>query len=313
MEKRMLTRKTVVLAKIEASYGVDPVPSPSAGAIPVRDLQIRPAGEAVERNVLRGTLSPVHFLRGIKSVEVSFKTEMRGTGTRGALPARGWEGVLFRACAMSETVNAGADIVYAPVSADFGSCTLYVYRDRLFHKVTGCRGSFRISVEVGRPALAEWKFKGLYQSPVDAAPSSPVFGDVLPPVASGAAVTIGGFGPVAEKIEVDINNLIAERKSLIAQGGIAGFEITGRKPQGSFDPEAVAVSSHPFWSNWESAAPLALSLEVGTSDGNRFRIEAPALQYREIGDADRDGRTVYQVPFSLAMVGGDDEISITYT
>ncbi len=309
----MLTRKTVVLAKIEAAYGVDPVPAAAADAIAVRDLKIGPAGETVERNVLRGTLSPVRFLRGAKSIEVSFKTEMKGTGARGALPAWGWEGVLLRACGMSETVTEGLDILYAPVSADFGSCTLYVYRDRLFHKVTGCRGSFRISAEVGRPCLVEWKFKGFYQSPADASAASPVFGSLLPPMATGAALTIGGLSPVAQKIELDINNLIAVRKSITARDGIAGFEITGRKPQGSFDPEAVAVSSHPFWSNWENAEPLALSLQVGTAGGNSFRIDAPALQYREISDSDRDGITVYQVPFSLAMAGGDDEISISFT
>ncbi|MFZ2447495.1 MAG: phage tail tube protein [Syntrophobacteraceae bacterium] len=309
----MLTRNTVVLAKIEAAYGTDPVPTPSANAIAVRDLEIKPAGETVERNIMRGTLSPLRFVRGTKSVEVAFKTEMKGTGTRGALPSRGWEGVLFRACGMGQTINAGVDIVYAPVSTGFESCTLYVYRDGLFHKVTGCRGTFRIGAEAGKPALAEWKFKGLYLSPAAASPGALQFNEALSPVAAGAGFTIGGFGPVAEKCEVDINNTVVERKSLIAAGGVAGFEITGRRPQGSFDPEAVAESSHPFWSNWESASPLALILQVGSADGNRFSIEAPALQYRDIGPADRDGRAVYQVPFALSMSAGDDELAVRFS
>ncbi len=308
----MLTRKTVVLAKIEAAYGTDPVPAQDADAIAVQDLKIGPAGDSVERNVLRGTLSPVRFLRGVKSIEASFKTEMKGTGAPGALPAWGWEGVLLRACGMSETVTGGADIVYAPVSADFASCTLYVYRDRLFHKVTGCRGSFRIAAEAGKPCLVEWKFKGLYQAPEDASAASPVLGNLLPPAATGAALAIGGFGPVAQKIELDIANVLATRKSIAAPDGMAGFEITGRKPQGSFDPEAAAVSAHPFWSHWENAEPLAFSLQVGSAGGNSFRIDAPALQYREIADSDRDGITVYQVPFSLASTGGDDEFTIAF-
>lgn len=308
----MLTRNTVVLAKIEATYGTDPIPTPAANAIAVRDLDITPAGEAVERNILRGSLSPLRFLRGTRGVEVTFKTEMKGTGTKGALPAWGWEGVLFRACAMSQTINAGTDILYEPVSANFESCTLYVYLDRLFHKVRGCRGSFRISVEVGKPALAEWKFKGFYDSPEDASPGAQTFSSLLPPVALGAGFTIGGFGPVAEKLEVEINNSVAERKSMAAAGGIIGFEITGRKPQGSFDPEAEAVASHPFWSNWEAAQALALNLAVGSADGNRFSIEAPALQYREMGSGDRDGRAVYKAAFSLAMSSGDDELKVRF-
>ncbi|MCE5334268.1 MAG: hypothetical protein LLG06_06730 [Desulfobacteraceae bacterium] len=309
----MFTRKTVVLAKIETTYGTDSVPTSSANAIPVQDLAIKPAGDAVERRNMKSSLSPLQFRRGAKNVDVGFKTEMKGTGTFGALPAWGWEGVLFRACGMSETVGSETGIAYAPVSTGFESCTLYVYRDRIFHKVTGCRGSFSIVIEAGKPAMAEWKFKGIYVSPADADPAAQTFSSVLPPIAAGANFSIGGYSPVVQKFTVDINNSIAERRSISSGNGIAGFEITGRKPQGSFDPEVVAEASHPFWSNWESAAPLEASLLVGTTAGNRFTIGAPALQYREISYTDKDGRSVYQVPFSLAMSGGDDELTLRFT
>ncbi len=262
---------------------------------------------------MKSSLSPIEFRRGATSVDIAFKTEMKGTGTRGALPAWGWEGVLFRACGMSETVAAGTGIVYEPVSSGFESCTLYIYRDRIFHRVTGCRGSFSITVEAGKPAMAEWKLKGMYQSPTDGSPGAQTFSGVLPPIASNAAFSIGEYYPVVQKFTVDINNSIAERRSLSAPTGIAGFEITGRKPQGSFDPEAVAEASHPFWGNWESAESLAAELTLGSTAGNIFSIGAPALQYREIGYADRDGRAVYQIPFSLAMSSGDDELTVSFT
>lgn len=309
----MLTRKTVVLAKTESLYGADPLPAPSADAIAVSDLEIRPAGEMVERNILRGTLSPSRFAMGTKSIGITFRTEIKGSGTRGVLPARGWEGALFRACGMAETVSVGNEIVYAPASADFASCTLYVYRDRLFHKILGCRGSVKIIVEVGKPAFAEWKFKGFYDSPVDASPSAPAFSGIIPPIAAQAGFTIGGFEPVAGKVEVDLNNVIAERRSMTAVNGVAGFEITGRNPLGSFDPEAAVESSHPFWGNWANAVPLSMSLAVGNSDGNRFSIEAPAVQYRDFTSEDKEGRLLYQVPFSLAADKGDDELVIRFS
>ncbi len=309
----MFTRNTVVFAKIETEYGIDPIPNPASNAIAVRDLVISPAGEAVERNILRGSLSQLSFLRGTSRVEVDFKTEMKGTGTKGAIPAFGWEGDLFRACGMSQTANAGTDLLYTPISENFESCTLYVYIDRLFHKLTGCRGSFRISIEVGKPAMVEWKFKGFYSSPSDASPSAQTFSGILPPVALGADFSIGGYGPVSEKFEVDINNSVVERKSIAALDGVIGFEITGRKPRGSFDPETVAVTTHPFWSNWQSATPLRLNLAIGSADGNRFAIEAPAIQYSDMGSGDRDGRVVYKAAFSLAMSNGDDELLIRFS
>ncbi len=308
----MLTRKTIVLAKIESTYGTDPVPTPGANAIMAQNLEIRPAGEINERSGMKSSLSPLQFRRGVKSVEVSFKTEMKGTGTRGVLPAWGWEGTLFRACGMSETITPNTSIVYAPVSTGFESCTLYVYRDRLFHKVTGCRGSCSITAEAGKPAMAEWKFKGLYNAPMDATPGAQTLSSVLPPIAVNTSFTIGAFSPVAEKLEVDLNNTVAERRSMSAETGIAGFEITGRKPQGSFEPEAVAEASHPFWNNWENAAPLALAVTIGTAAGNRFSIEALALQYRDISYADKDGRAVYRIPFALAMNSGDDELVVRF-
>ncbi|MHC1727954.1 MAG: phage tail tube protein [Syntrophobacteraceae bacterium] len=308
----MLTRRTVVLAKIESSYGIDPLPMPSADAILVQDLEIKPGGDAVERNYLKACLSPLQFRRGAKSVEVSFKTEMKGTGARGTIPAWGWEGALFRACGMSETVSPGVSIVYAPASILFESCTLYVYRDRIFHRVTGCRGTLSILVEAGKPAMVEWKFRGLYLSPADGVPASQTFSGMFPPIAVHTSFTIGEYSPVAQKLELNLNDTVAERRSLTAENGIAGFEITGRTPRGSFDPEAVSEAAHPFWNNWENAASMALSLTVGTVPGNRFLIEAPALQYREMGYTDKGGRAVYQVPFSLAMSAGDDELTVTF-
>ncbi len=308
----MLTRKTIVLAKLESTYGIDPAPVPSADTILVQDLELRPSGDAVERNCLKGSLSPLQFRRGSKSVELSFKTEMKGTGNKGVIPAWGWEGVLFRACGMSETIEPETSIVYAPVSNLFDSCTFYVYRDRIFHVITGCRGTLSLIIEAGKMALAEWKFKGLYLSPVDATPAPQAFSRIHPPVAVQTSFTIGGYSPVVQKLELALNNTVVERRSLTAQNGIAGFEITGRAPNGSFDPEAAPESSHPFWSNWENAPAMALSLAVGTAPGNRFLIEAPALQYREMGYSDKEGRSVYQVPFSLAMDDGDDELTVTF-
>ncbi|MEN6485541.1 MAG: phage tail tube protein [Syntrophobacteraceae bacterium] len=310
----MLTRKTVILAKIESSYGADPAPTPAANALLVSDVDVRPAGEAIQRDYVRGSLGQVPFIRGVRSVEVSFRTELKGTGSRGSLPSFGWEGPLFRACGMSETVTAATSIVYAPVSSGFESVALYVYRDGIFHKTLGCRGTFRINLEAGRFPVVEWKFYGLYASPADASPAAQTFSGVNPAPILAAALSIGGYSPIAERIELDIDNRITARKSLNSASGIAGFEITGRTPRGSFDPEAVAESTCPFWSRWENAAaqPLAIG-PIGAAPGNILSIAAPKVQYREIDYGDRDGLLTYRVPFALAMNSGDDELTITIT
>ncbi len=310
----MLTRKTVVLAKIETGYGTDPTPTPAANAILVSDVDVKATGEVVRRDFIKSSLSRLQFLRGIRQVELSFKTELKGSGTRGTLPTCGWEGVLFRACGMSETVTAGTSLVYAPVSTGFESAALYVYKDGTFHKLLGCRGSFKLNFEVGKHPVVEWKFNGLYASPADASPAAQTLSAVGPPIVMSAALSVGGYGPVAEKIEIDLNNTISERKSINAATGIVGFEITGREPQGSFDPEAVSEATHPFWGNWESAAATALTLgPIGTVPGNTIQVNAPKMQYKEVSYSDRKGLIAYTVPFDLAMNNGDDELTITIT
>jgi hypothetical protein len=215
---------------------------------------------------------------------------------------------------MAETVTANTSIAYAPVSANFESCALYVYKDQVFHKVLGCRGSFRILAEVGKPIGVEWKLRGLYASPSDASPGAQTFSSVIPAAVFSAGLTIGGYSAVADRIEIDMNVDVGPRKSMNAPTGIAGMQIGGRSPRGSFAPEAVTEATAPFWSNWETAAPLALALgPVGSASGNIVAIAAPKLQYREMSYDDRSGTLVYQVPFSLAMNTGDDELTITVT
>lgn len=310
----MLTRKTVVLSKIETTYGVDPTPTVEQNAHLVSDVDIKVSGETVKRDYIKSSLSQAQFVRGIRQVELSFKTELKGTGTRGVVPPRGYNGTLFRACGMSEAVTAGTSIVYSPVSAAFESATIYVYKDGVFHKILGCRGSYKLNFEVGKYPVAEWTFKGLYAAPVDASPSAQTFSPVRPVPVLAAAFTIGGYAAVAKKVEIDLNATITERRSINAATGIVGFELTGREPQGSFDPEVVTEATGSFWSDWEAADALALNIgPIGTEEGNIVRVQAPKVQYRDMSYNDDSGLLRYQVPVALAMNAGDDELTITIT
>jgi hypothetical protein len=309
-----LTRKTVILAKIESTYGTDPVPTPAANTILVSDVNLKVAGEAIARDFIRSSLSPLQFVRGIRQVEVSFKTELKGTGTRGTLPSWGWEGPLFRACGMSEVVTASTSIAYAPVSTDFESVALYVYKDGIFHKVLGCRGSFKLSFEVGKYPVAEWTFKGRYASPSDATPGAQTISSVKPVPVLGANFNISGHSGVTTKLELDLNNTVSERRSINAATGISGFEITGRAPQGSIDPEVATEAAAAYWSDWESALAMTMNLgPIGSDSGNIIEVNAPKVQYKELTYADRNGILTYQIPIALAMSAGDDELTITIT
>jgi hypothetical protein len=309
----MLTRKGVILCKIESSYGVDPTPTVADNAILVSNIDMKVAGEQVLRDYLKSSLSPLQCMRGIKHAEISFETELKGSGSRGSLPAWGWEGVLFRACGMLETVNAGASIVYTPVSTGQESCTLYVYKDGIFHKCLGCRGTYKINAEVGKPGKVSWKFNSLYTVPADATPASQTFSTVVPPICLGTTFTIDSYGSVFEKLELDINNSLAPRRSMNSATGIVEWIIAGRDPQGSFDPETVLEATKDYWADWAAANGLALSCAIGSATGNIITLAAPKAQYKEITYQDRNSILAYQIPLHLGLNSGDDELTITIT
>lgn len=310
----MLTRKGVILAKTEGTYGTDPTPTVSADAILIKDLDIKPTGETITRDFLRSSLSPLAFVRGLKEVELTFKTEIKGTGTAGSLPATGWEGVLFKACGMRESVTAGTSVIYAPLSSSFPSCTIYGYKDGIYHKVTGCRGTFKLRFEVGKYIEADWTLRGLYTAATDATPATQTFSSTIPPVCLSSGITIGTYSPVATVLEIDINNTLASRKSLNDASGIVEQIITGRTPQGSLDPETVTEATHGFWTAWAAGTSYALNIgPIGSTAGNIITIDAPVIQYRDITYGDRDGILTYSIPFQMSGNSGDDELVITFT
>ena len=81
--------------------------------------------------------------------------------------------------------------------------------------------------------------------------------------------------------------------------GVAGFRITGRDSQGSFNPEVVTEATKAFWADWKSGLAQALTVSNGTISGAKILITAPKVQYRELNYGDRNGirhpSQIYQI------------------
>lgn len=97
-----LTRRAVLLAKVQSAEGVAATLDPSLHAILISDLNWNPNGEQVERNFLRDSLSPLPYRQGRKLFEATFSFELKSGPAIGARPE--WS-PLMRAAGMSETVT----------------------------------------------------------------------------------------------------------------------------------------------------------------------------------------------------------------
>ena len=98
----MLTRKTVILLELESTYGTDPVPVAADDGIYAADVEIEPTGEVLERDYYRDTLSKAAPVIGMKEAQLTFKTEIKGSGAAGTAPKIG---KLLQGCGMSETIS----------------------------------------------------------------------------------------------------------------------------------------------------------------------------------------------------------------
>jgi len=96
----LLTRKRLILAETEGTYGTDPSPD-GADAILVRDLNITPQqSDVVSRDLVRPYLGASEQLLANTRVECTFSVELAGSGTGGTAPRFG---KVLQACALAET------------------------------------------------------------------------------------------------------------------------------------------------------------------------------------------------------------------
>jgi len=317
-----LEKRSLLLAKVEADYGVDPVPAPGTDAILVDNPQVRPTGELLRREFQRASLSPLEHVIGMKEYELTFMTELKGSGTANAGGSGDIPEIdpLLQACGMNPTFTAessgGAgdgDITYDPVSDSLKSVTLYWYNDGLLHKMLGAVGNMRINGEAGQFGTIEWTFRGLYTDPTDAdIPSGAVFNAEKPPIINGIALSVHAYQGAIQSFAVELANEIARRTSVNAATGVVGFLITGRDTQGSMNPEQVKEATHDFWAKWKSGLAGALSMTIGTVAGAKIDITAPKAQYRSLTPGARDGVRIYDIPLTLAQNAGDDELVLKF-
>lgn len=96
-------RKRGILAGLEATYGVDVVPT---AAIQCGDITMSALkGSAVDRKIIRPTFGGSGSIRVENYASISFETEFAGSGTAGTAPPYA---NLLKACNFSETLTAAA-------------------------------------------------------------------------------------------------------------------------------------------------------------------------------------------------------------
>jgi len=310
-----LRRRALILAKEEATYGTDAVPTVAANSLLAFNPTLNPVGAKVSRNPVRDTISGSPGLMGSRYCEMAFETEFYGSGAAGTAARYG---DLLEACSMTETVSPGVSVTYKPNSLGTGgkSVTIYANFDGRLHKLTGCIGTFEMILQAGQPARIRWTFRGIYNAPTDTALAAPTLEANVnaPPKVLGSAFTFNSIATlVVQQLSINLGNVLANREDVNATHGYKGFAVTGRQATATINPETFAVGTYDLFTDWLNATLRQLSVVVGATAGSIMTVTLPKCEVDDVRQGDRDGIETWEIPLSLAYNTGDDEVQIVFT
>lgn len=308
MAKKM--RNALILAKLESTYGTDPVPTGAANAMLVKGIAPQPlSGEFVDRDLVQTFFGASEQILASIHSEVEFEVEMAGSGAAGTAPA--WA-PLMKACAFGETITALTSAVYEPITDSIPSVTIYYYLDGILHKMTGARGTVSFGMTPKQIPTFKFKFLGLYNEPTDSSnPASVDFSDFLTPLIVNTLNTptwaLHGVTGNLSEMSFDMANSVIYRELI----GQAGVEITDRKPSSSVTFELGAISAKNWAESITEGTTGALTITHGITAGNIIQIDAPKVQLFSPSYKDEDGIAMLSLSLSLVPDTGNDEIVIT--
>lgn len=304
-------RRRLVLAAIETTYGTEATPTAVANSILTRTVQVTPmAGEDIDRNLLRSYYGNSQSIAGEKHVELTMEVELAGSGTAGTAPA--W-GPLLRACGFAETVNAGTDVAYNPITDGEESISCWIHRDGVLHKFTGGRGSVSFNLGVNNIPFMTFSFLGLLgtisNTEIPATADYSGFQSPLPVTnANTGALSLHGIALSFSQLTLDMSVETVKRQVVGASSSIL---IVDRSPSGSAVVEEPALSTLDLYGKAKNASLGALDITHGTVAGNIIQIAAPKMGSGSPTEQDLNGVQMLSVPLSINPDAGNDELVIT--
>ena len=309
----VLTRRRLILAKIESIYGTDPTPTGSADAILVRNLEIQPlVAETVNRDLVRPYMGQADQLLAQVRVEVSFEVELAGSGTAGTAPAYG---PVLRSCGLSETVVGGTSVTYAPESSGFESVTIYYHEDGIRHKVTGCRGTFELNGEVGQIPVIAFTMTGIYNAPTDETLPTPTYANQADPLifkqGNTTSFDMFSYSGCMQSYNFTMANEVIYRELV---GCTKEVLITNRAPSGTVVIEAPTIAAKDFFTVATGTSTGSIDFQHGQTAGNIVAVTTAQSDLGNLTYSDQDGIQMLNVPFiAVPTSAGNDELSLAYT
>lgn len=313
-------RNTLVLAKIESTYGVDPTPTEGSNAYLISGASIEPLNATnVDRDLIRGYMGNSEQLVGTAYVGIAYAVELAGSGTAGTAPPYGAQ---LRACGFAETATGGVRTEYNPVTPVADSLSHYYHSDGAKHIAKGCRGTFTINMGVSERPLMNFQFQGIDGGITSATPSAATLTNFKTPLvitdANTGDVTFGctytaatptltgGTGYPSQGLQIDIGNTVNYTPLL----GGETIDISQRSVTGSIVLDLTAAQEVTFMATLKANTTQSMGLMHGTTPGHKVLVYMPAVQIINPKKVDVNGKLMIGLDFRAVPSSGNDELKI---
>ncbi len=302
-------KQQVILAKLEVTPGVDPVPTGGANAILVVNPSSSPTeGEEVRRDLALPNLGHQGvYITGVYG-EVTFEVELAGSGTAGTPPAYA---PLLKACGMAETVTAVTKVEYTPLPiGTYPTVTIYYHKGGIRRRLLMARGTVVFTLNAKGIPRMRFTFRGLVTPTTDVAVPAADFAAFRPPVVVDAAnttLTLHGLTALGQSLTLDVGATIAKRDQMSQES----IELTDRMSVGSATIQAGLAAEKDWDGIYRAGTRGALLCTHGTLAGNIVEISAPSVQIGKPSEGQTDNITNVTLPLMYGFVNGNDEWKIT--
>lgn len=315
-----LIRKTVILAKIETTSGVDAAPVNTTNALQVADLSITPLdAQNVDFNYVRAFFGDSGAAVGSASIKCSFTVMLAGSGTAATAPA--W-GALLQGCANGETLGLLTPnrVEYLPVTDLLKNLTIYWYDDGVLHKLLGCFGNVKLSAKSGEVAKLTFDFIGLDGGMTAVANVVPTLTAWKAPLAiTKANVTdiqlgcsyavgalTGGTPYNSTGLTLDWGNQTAFAPMLTVEEVV----LNDRKMSGAMSLDLTAAQEVTLMTSVKTNAVTSIGFVIGNVTGNKIMLHMPAVQLLNPKKEDFNGKRLIGFDLRVQPLIGNDELRI---
>lgn len=236
-----------------------------------------------------------------------FKVEVNAkpSGTAGVAPAYG---ELFKLCGLSEVVDAGVSVTYAPATMIAGTAKAYL--DGSVRTITGIAGDFTFGGQVGEIAKFDFSLKGFTDlaETVEVNPTVTLDANKNLTIESVTVITVGGSTINMESFEFSLGNETNETYAI----GLKEFYIADFKS--SIKVSAVKTKGNAtHWADLAANTTREIIVVLGTVAGKTVTFKATYCNPSDVSENDSSGKVIYDNTWNCESSAGGDNFSIVYT